>query len=136
MKKKVAIRPTGSCFDDSLDYLAFLVKERPERAYSGEFRLAHGILSAPDGEPYSHAWVEERGSRVWTGGILDGVRGYFAFDKVEYYAEMTVTDVTLYSVAEVWRQNYRSGHYGPWEEKYRSLCRDVQAGALVERRNS
>jgi hypothetical protein len=120
------LHPTGTCFNDALDYLELVVKETPRHAWP-DYKLAHGILLAPDGGPYSHAWVEQRDAHVWHCGILNGVRGYGRIDRDEYYEEMCVQEVTRYTIEQAWQQNHISGHYGPWVERYRRLCKDLQA---------
>ena len=35
---------------------------------------------------------------------------------------MRVVDRTRYTVSDAWRENYRTGHYGPWKLKYQRLC--------------
>ncbi len=126
------ILPTHRCFDDMLDYLA--LRLRNDKRLVPQLFLVHGILLNPDnGEPFAHAWVEER-QVVWNSGILDGVdqtvdgsKIYFSCSRVEWYVEMKPQHFTRYTAAQASSENVRSGHYGPWVEAYRALCKRVES---------
>lgn len=120
--QEIVLYPTGKCFDDALDYLEFLVKEDPSRAHTTEYQLAHGILDSGE-YLYSHAWIETKES-VIDGRILNDEKVMAEYDKTGFYIEMKVVERTLYTVKEACELNYISGHYGPWIEKYRKLCRN------------
>jgi hypothetical protein len=119
------IRPTHTCFDDALEFFAERLKAKPALAKANGFVLVHGVLLAPsgphEGEPFAHAWVEEAGE-VWNSGLLEGQLIYYAVDRDEWYREMRLQDSTRYSPRAAWEANERSGHNGPWEERYRALC--------------
>jgi hypothetical protein len=114
--------PTGTCFDDALDFLSEFLKRNRMLATTCE--LVHGIALARDGEPYSHAWVEQARATVWTAGIVKGEKIYVGVDIDDYYDEMRVQEATRYSLLEAWAENSRTGTYGPWLDKYSRLCRD------------
>lgn len=125
------IYPTGTCFDDAMDFLELRLRVDPGLANGAGLLLVHGIATFTNGmneddrvgEPFAHAWVEE-GPSVWQAGILDGQRVVYAVDRNEFYAEMKIVDATRYTIREVWEQNVRSEHYGPWEPRYEALTRD------------
>lgn len=119
--------PTGTCFDDGLDLIVDLVSCNAREDLVA-VRLVHGICLLPDGERYAHAWVEhlDRGTAVFC-SILNGRRMYVETTIAEYDAHFKVQERTHYTVDEAWRENMRSGHYGPWLERYRELCKDLQA---------
>jgi len=137
--------PTRSCFDDAMGLLEQLVKEDPARARGTAVRLVHGILLGPDepaevragvdgvvpaGEPFAHAWVEEDrpdGTLVWTSGLREADRRlvYAAIPREEFLRSMRVQHQTSYTCLEVWCENTRTGHYGPWRPMYRALCRQT-----------
>lgn len=95
--------------------------------------LVHAIILAPDdyadlaaGERSVHAWVEE-GDLCWDAGILDGQHIRFSVEHAEYYAHYRVQETTRYTMADVLRENRRSGHYGPWRPEYQQLVRQPSA---------
>ena len=127
LKGEVTIRPTGTCFTDALEFIEKAAAENPEvfaTKRADRIRLVHGICLMPDGRPYSHAWVEELG-QVWFSGTIEGVGKVYAETTREaFHHEFQVQEFTAYTMEETLRLNYESGHYGPWEQKYRVLCRD------------
>jgi hypothetical protein len=130
------ILPTHTCFDDALDIIEANVRESPSLAHTDELILAHGILLHPDtGEPFAHAWVECSG---WVGqaGFLNGEKGVYGLPWENFAERMRPQDVTRYTVRQALEENNRSGHYGPWLEKYDALCRNpkgVDRITLTER---
>lgn len=117
------LRPTGQCFDDALEYLEARVRAHPDLAHRTSLILVHGIARATTdtGEPYAHAWCEEDG-HCWDAALVEGSRIYYAVTTVEFYAARQIQETTRYTIREAWLANRRSGHYGPWETKYRALC--------------
>lgn len=113
------ILPTHSCFDDSLDFIEARVKIRIQDADT--LVLVHGICTAPDGDRYAHAWVEEAGL-VWDSGLLDGVPIYYSCTVEEFTKARGVQQTTRYTVREALRENYRTNMYGPWKPEYLALC--------------
>lgn len=129
---ETVIRPTNTCFDDALDFIAERVKRDVELAlHETRLILVHGICLAPEGpligEPFAHAWVEERApgepKQVWQGGILDGERVYYGIDADEFAQMLRPQKVTRYTVREAWLENERTEHFGPWVAEYEALCR-------------
>ena len=132
-EEKLTILPTNKCFDDSLEELARLIKERPECADNNEYKLAHGILTLENGELYSHAWLE-RGNAVidfgiMSGGEQHGMKVIYKVRKREYYRERKVVEVTRYTPRQAWEWNAVTGHFGPWVPRYRGLTSDGRANA-------
>jgi hypothetical protein len=103
------IRPTHSCFDDAIEFFELVDLDKADA-----FRIVHGLCYSVLG-PYAHAWVEE-GDRVWQG--MPG-RRWFAVDRVWFYAAYNVVERTVYTVLEAAKLNRDSGHYGPWDPRYR-----------------
>lgn len=124
---ETVIRPTGTCFDDALDTLAFLLIETPSRQHT--LCLVHGICLAPDGNPYAHAWLEE-GEDVLFVGLLHGDRGIVTCDRAAYYADAQVQEVMRYTPRQAWAMNKATNHYGPWLARYQALC--VPRGATPQ----
>ncbi len=116
------ILPTGSCFDDALDFLEGLAKEHNPILRTGRLLLVHAICLAPDGHEYSHAWVEQDEKFVIFRGIWLGVKNYFAASIDEYYRDAKVKDTTKYTPQQACIENHNSGNYGPWVERYKKLC--------------
>lgn len=121
------LRPTGTCFDDALDFVSTMINgshESAKEAWSKVLTIVHGICTAPLDEPYAHAWVEIYDT-VWQGGIVvaNGQRVFYPTLRTEFYAERRVTQTTRYTVQEADRLNELHDNFGPWEERYRALCR-------------
>lgn len=112
------IYPTHTCFDDALEFLVLGELHSVQRK-----RLVHGICLADDDSPYAHAWVELDGD-AWQGGLLDGERIYYAMPIAELHERLRVRECTRYAALQAMRQNVATGHYGPWEPKYRELTSD------------
>lgn len=119
------IYPTGTCFDDALDYLV----------ENSEKYLVHGICRK-DGEDYSHAWCESDDEAIGFG--LVEFKGemttcvYYA-DKDEYYKRFDVQEKTTYDYDQALTLNHFYGHYGPWIQKYRRLCKDQKGGSASKK---
>lgn len=113
------ILPTHTCFDDALDLCMALARQSPTLRYT--LYLVHGICIAPDGEHYAHAWVEDGPWCLFT-GIYEGSRQHFQAARAEYYADLQITERTRYRLKTAIRHNHASGHFGPWQARYRALC--------------
>lgn len=116
MNDRDPIYPTHKCFDDALDFLEGLYKEKNPMLY--RMRLVHGICLHPDdGHEYAHAWVEQDEEFVIFAGIYRGENQYFAAAREEYYADAKVQETTKYTLLEALCENHKAGHYGPWIER-------------------
>jgi len=123
------ILPTGCCFDDILDFQSDLWKADPARAMRQH--IVHGIcLIPPDqaeaDQPYAHGWVEDDiENRVYSSGMVDGQKVWWAADRDEWYRGMRVQEKTRYTFWEALQMNWKTNHYGPWVETYRALCKEI-----------
>lgn len=125
------ILPTHTCFDDALDYLGHLATRKDPTLR--RHVLVHGIctvnkaqaVDATDGEPFAHAWVEYRG-QVIQGGILAGAKVWWSSSIDDFHETLNVLESTRYTVEEASAENMRTGHYGPWVEKYEELTRTAK----------
>lgn len=129
MQVNPVMHPTGTCFDDALELLAFFIEEDKRRIET--LVLVHGICLKPpgyprEGAPFAHAWLEE-GDLVWSAAILDGVKVQFSCEGEDFRRQLRVQEATRYTPREASAENMRTNHYGPWVEKYRSLCKDAAA---------
>jgi hypothetical protein len=115
-----SIVPTHACFDDVLEYLEMLAIGGTPTREIAQYVVVHAICVAPDGEQFAHAWLEHAGDAV-QGGIVDGERIWFAMSLAEFMTRFVVAEQTRYTVVEALAENLRTGHYGPWVEKYREL---------------
>lgn len=124
----LTILPTLTCFNDAIEYIEQVALEDKARAL--RLVLVHAIVVMPDGPDkgklYSHAWVED-GALIWQGGIIDGQRVYFSCLKTEYLRFMQVQDATRYNLYQLYIENRKSGHYGPWKPEYQALCRKAES---------
>jgi hypothetical protein len=118
------IYPTFSCFDDAISNLVYLMKrDGGEPVRKGDVLIVHGII-CPDGKDLSHGWLEYDGN-VIVSGMLHGEKVMITADRSEYYEQSVVKDTTKYTLFEAYREEKRHGHFGPWVERYRALCRDA-----------
>lgn len=128
------LQPTNTCFDDALDFLDHLLREAADLGredFEDRFVLVHGICRCPEGELYAHAWVEQDGALVWQAGLAFAFKVYVSQRAQEFYAERRVVEFTRYTVKEAIAINDETGHYGPWKEKYRRLCKNARERSLV-----
>lgn len=136
---KSDIGATGTCFSDVVDYMnnSFLklinegkMEIRPGSpqaiAWASQFTICHGILLKEDGKPYSHAWIETKDDKVWHGGVVEGEKVWVKCDRTEYHKRMEVQEFTRYTPQQMMSLEQKHGRPGPWEERYRKLCRDVK----------
>ncbi len=112
------IYPTQTCFDDALDLLVALCHQ--DRRRRRALRLVHAVV-APDGAPCAHAWVDDA-TQVFFQGLVDGAKHTFESSRAEYYTGITVRECTRYTLQQALLHNRRTGHYGPWQARYRALC--------------
>ena len=130
-EKEITIVMTGSCFDDSLDFISERVAA--QTGIEGiidchkRLRLVHGICLPPDGKPFSHGWVEEDGD-CWMIALVDGRLSVCLVARADFYEKLRIQESTAYTLNEVLDHNERTGHYGPWEDRYWNLCKNVIAG--------
>jgi hypothetical protein len=127
------IHPTHRCFDDALELLERRVRHEPAIATNNTILLVHGVIRGAEEQGdigrIAHAWLEERradGSYiVWDAGIWQGQRIVFSVEIAEYYGASRVERDTVvrYTPSQVWDENKRSGHYGPWRADLAALCR-------------
>lgn len=123
----VVMQPTGTCFDDALELIAFFVEQDKRRLHT--LVLVHASCLKPpgypnEGTPFAHAWLEE-GDLVWSAGIIDEVKVQFSCDGEEFRRQLRVQEATRYTAFEAHLENVRTNHFGPWLAKYRSLCKDA-----------
>lgn len=119
------IMPTHTCFDDALEFVEMRLSEKKLFADSDELLVVHGIALAPEGEragePFAHAWVEE-GDLAYQAGMLMGGKVWYGVQREEFYLALRIQRATRYTLREAWERNRESGHFGPWEPEYETLC--------------
>lgn len=125
--EETTVYPTHKCFDDALDFLGELAKQENPMLHSGRLLLVHAIVLDDKGQEHAHAFVEQDEKFVIFAGIHKGKLKYFAATVKEYYADARVKETTKYTPKQAALENLRSGHYGPWVERYRQLCGGEQA---------
>jgi hypothetical protein len=125
------IKPTGTCFDDAIDFIQIQVKDK-NPAWRMRLKLGHGIcLNENDNNaPFAHAWVELDGEEVIQDGWLGEERCTFSVSKEEFYKAYQVQEFTLYSLREMALENLIHGHFGPWKPEYHALTRNSNKRAL------
>lgn len=110
--------PTCQCFDDSMDYLEHLLRnkglEEARRAF-----LVHGMMTIA-GTEILHGWVEYDG-QVMDGKFLNGELVYIGISIEDFYKNFKVVDRVKYSLAEVVEMNSIHETYGPWEPRYLNI---------------
>lgn len=121
-----AIYPTHRCFDDVTDSLNDLAADLAACVSAEEvsatlrlYTVVHGILLAPDGKPYAHAWLERDGRVIQT-GIYHGLVVRFSMSRAEFIECARVWDETRYTVDQTVALHQAHGP-GPWVPEYRAL---------------
>jgi hypothetical protein len=122
------ILPTHTCFDDAIEYLSWRIQMRASDA--SRLFLVHAICLVPQGprtgEPFAHAWVEEEMPGVpvvaWQDGFLQGKHVTYSMLAEELRAAFHVQESTRYTPAEAHAENQRTMTFGPWLDRYQSLC--------------
>lgn len=113
--------PTHTCFDDAWEFLESLGR----KVWSGRYVMVHAIVEQVDvvATPQAHAWIFDQEENVVIERFLvEGVPVFIRQTQSEHATHLRVLDERWYSVREALEENYRTGHYGPWEEKFRQYC--------------
>lgn len=130
------LKPTGTCFDDALDYLAVMCRDQlgrqitPEMTEDWEMRLCHGILQRQDGTRYAHAWVEDEKRKLCFDFRMKrpGKTVIIEVNMETFYAAFDVEQVSSYTIVEALTLNHKYENYGPWELYYLKLCKNYVPG--------
>lgn len=125
---RIAIYPTGTCFEDVTEYLNWKFEScrTIEEAFALPLLMVHAIVQPnPEKGPFSHAWIEEDG-KVIGFGIINGEKTGVVYEKLEFYNIFRPIEMTRYTVEEGYWAEKKAGTFPPWEEKYRRLCRDFK----------
>ncbi|MEY2859149.1 MAG: hypothetical protein RLZZ74_3462 [Cyanobacteriota bacterium] len=122
---KDTIFPTGSCFDDTADYMLL----NPE---GDEYFLVHGICTMQDGSLYSHAWLEHRIEQETLAFGLVNIKGVphriiFVMSIQDYHNHYQVVDFKKYTLEEVIKKMMKQGTNGPWVDDYLEKCAKVKS---------
>ena len=111
--------PTHHCFDDALDLLALVMKQR--RHFREHWRLVHAICQC-NGGLFAHAWCERDGNIAVTAFIIDGAHTFVEMRRRDLYKLFRPQMMTKYNPWEAMRENLRTNHFGPWLDCYREHC--------------
>lgn len=126
--RKQELKPTGTCFDDTLDFLEQMSKLPDARLALPQLLLVHGICITPTTKDrlFAHAWIEwPKYSMVLQGCIYKGKRRMFETPKVVFYAQLRPQKFTRYTIFEAAKLNEEHNNYGPWVDEYIALCKDA-----------
>lgn len=141
---RIILLPTGTCFDDSKEYLDTLISQGATPEFLLEHLIVHGICRDDRNFKYAHSWIEH-GKNAITGGIFAGVypgkvrtekaqtlnflegakkgeKFYMQMEKKDFYVKFKVEELTRYSFYDL-RDN-QINTSGPWKRKYWKLCKD------------
>ena len=66
---------------------------------------------------------DDRESRVYQPGFLDGQKIWWGADRAEWEAMMKVQQRTSYTLGRALYLNFTIYHFGPWKPAFRKLCR-------------
>lgn len=124
---KTTIYPTFDCFTDAMDFLDHVAREDPEVAE--RVVLVHAVCISDCGREFAHAWIEDtKHSMAIFCGIYMDQKIYLAAPLANFYIGYTVKESTRYTVKEAIEENLRTFNFGPWEEKYITLCNKGEKG--------
>jgi hypothetical protein len=124
------IYPTHRCFDDAIEFLEDIIKNKKELDES-RLLVVHSICLMPDGQPYAHAWVEDpKTNSCIFKGTLKRKALYFQADRQEFYEQYKVQETTKYTVKQACLENLRTNSYGPWLPKYIALTKQNLTSSL------
>jgi len=114
------LRPTHTCFDDTLDFMTDVPHAMRERFY-----LVHGIC-VMNGVRFAHAWIETDDA-VLQSAYPDNapVIVWHSMPRARFMLQMSVERFTRYTHVQARIENERTLHFGPWVDEYRSLCGDA-----------
>jgi hypothetical protein len=75
--------------------------------------------------------MAEEDGRAFFAGILDGERVFVSVRASEYRETLQARQVAEYNCRAIWRENRRSGHFGPWRPDHIALIKD-SSGAVAQ----
>lgn len=122
---KTTIFPTFDCFTDAMEFVSYIVREQPDLI--NDIILVHAIcLPSENDREYAHAWVEDNKTKmaIFCGIYMDE-KVYLTAPLKDFLETYHVKESTRYTVHEALKQNLKTTHYGPWEDKYNALCNDT-----------
>ena len=120
-KRQIQAKPTGTCFDDSLDFIFDKFKNGKIH-----YNLIHGICQQKNGNLYSHAWVEDIKNNTFIDfKIIKRQKTCLIFEnKMDFINEFRPKSWTTYTLWQSLLMNWKWGNYGPWEHGYIGLTKD------------
>ncbi len=131
MKKQITIYPTGTCFDDAIDYINAISLKEPWniKLFNKQYRIAHGICLFEDWRPYAHCWLEKANScydyRLFESP--EGEKVQIKYTRGEFYTLFKPQKVVRYTIRDCLHLEKRvHGYCGPWDPQIRALCPDLQ----------
>lgn len=121
------IRPTYTCFDDAIE---FVIEAQIDAAKWHEYTIVHGVCLAPppSNVDYAHAWIERRGQAIQV--MVDDAgneRFAMSLSVTEFREHWRVQHETRYTILEAARENLRTGHKGPWVDKYIAMQSQIES---------
>lgn len=121
----MTILPTGECFDDAIDIVQQMIRENPEIVHAENLFVVHAVCQSKSGVLWAHAWVEDRINDVdcvlWC-GIMNGEKACLCTDLRDHYEFHRPTIVIKYTPMDVWRENAKTRHFGPWDPEIQKHC--------------
>jgi hypothetical protein len=120
--------PTGTCFDDAIDYLNWLCTQEPWniKKFNKKYRVVHGICHFEDGRPYAHCWLE-KGNKAMDFRMYNDKKVMVQYTKGEFISILKPSRAIRYTIQECCDLEKRvHGHPGPWHPEIITLCKDVQ----------
>lgn len=115
-----AIYPTGTCFDDTADYMTL-------NEAGGDYMLVHGICTLFGGKLYAHAWLESPQKGEAMGFGIATIRGKeervaYTSSIEEYHRYFGVVEYTQYNLVSALQMMLDEETNGPWLDKYLEKC--------------
>lgn len=128
-ESEIVLYPTGTCFDDAVDYLNDLCSKEPWKIkwLNKQYKIVHGICLLEDGSPYSHCWLERANRcydfRLYGSSIKEKVM--VEYTRIEYYSRFKPQKMLKYSLKDCCDLERTYGYPGPWDAELRKLCNDL-----------
>lgn len=131
MDEEITLHPTGTCFDDAIEYINMLSSQKPWyiKKYNKLYRVVHGICNFEDGSPYAHCWLE-KGDKILDFRFYQGEKVMVEYTISEFLRAFAPQRYIKYTLKDCCELERAHGHPGPWDPTIIQLCKDVKEQIL------
>ena len=122
MAENITVYPTHTCFDDCTRLLHRKIQEDPSIICGKDWKIVHAIVKDSSGASYSHCWLEFE-DKAFLSGSVDSETVFVTASRDEIYKLMRIVELKRYTIRQAYEMEKKFDHPGPWEKRFRDLCK-------------